>query len=112
MENIEDLKIELDPKAMVIVLSDVHLGALIVLGDCFDLIMDTHKDLLEFGLYREIFDKYHHYNFFSYLFPPFSEHFLNNILNPCLTLLLHSDRVFHFSVLKGFSRYLRCEIMF
>ena len=72
---------------MALVLSDVHLGALhtkksffdlflssllnrlergdlpdlkalIILGDCFDLIMDTYQDLLQFGLYQNIYDKF------------------------------------------------------
>lgn len=72
---------------MALVLSDVHLGALhtkkslfnlflsnlllrlergdlpdlkalIILGDCLDLIMDTYEDLLQFGLYHNILDKF------------------------------------------------------
>jgi len=35
-----------------------NLKALIILGDCFDLIMDTHKDLLQFGVYQNILDKF------------------------------------------------------
>ena len=35
-----------------------HLKALCILGDCFDLIMDTYRDLLSFGLYTEILDKF------------------------------------------------------
>ena len=72
---------------MALVLSDVHLGALhtkksffdlflfslmdklergdlpdlkalVILGDCFDLIMDTYEDLLQFRLYQNILDKF------------------------------------------------------
>ncbi len=85
---------------MALVLSDVHLGALhtkkslfnlflkslldrlergvlpdlkalIILGDCFDLIMDTYEDLLQFGLYQKILDKFedlHKMNDFHLIF--------------------------------------------
>ena len=75
---------------MVLVLSDVHLGALhtkrsiferfltllydnlkenklpnlkalIILGDCFDLIMDTHKDILTFGVYQKILERFNQF---------------------------------------------------
>ena len=35
-----------------------NLKALIILGDCFDLIMDTHQDLLQFGVYQNILEKF------------------------------------------------------
>lgn len=86
-EIMRGLEIEFNPNAMALVLSDVHLGALhtkksffdlflsslcyslekeklknlkalIILGDCFDLIMDTHQDLLQFGVYQNILDKF------------------------------------------------------
>ncbi|KKN12285.1 hypothetical protein LCGC14_1017970 [marine sediment metagenome] len=34
------------------------LKALIILGDFFDLIMDSYEDLLEFGVYRSILDQF------------------------------------------------------
>ncbi len=83
------MKIEykFDKKAMLLLVSDVHIGALrtnislfndflrslieglenrslenlkalIILGDCFDLIMDTHEDFFEYKIFDEILENF------------------------------------------------------
>ncbi len=83
------MKIEynFDKNAMILLVSDVHIGALrtkislfnhflkslneglengslknlkalIILGDCFDLIMDTYEDFFEYKIYNEILENF------------------------------------------------------
>jgi len=78
---------KIDKKAMVLLVSDVHMGALrtnitlfndfltniigglkveylknlkalIILGDCFDIIMDNYEDFYEYNLYNDILNKF------------------------------------------------------